>query len=68
MDIYQTFHALKLDILKIKHMVIKFIPKGYVNNYDKNRYLEKNSKAAVVSQLCFCLIISVSMREANCST
>ena len=32
-------------------MVTKFIPHGYVNNYDKNRYLDKLSKAAV---LCTC--------------
>ena len=35
------------DICKTKRMVIKLILLGYVNNYDKNRYLEKNSKAAV---------------------
>ena len=29
------------DICKIKRMVIKLIPLGYVNNYDKNLYLEK---------------------------
>ena len=28
-------------------MVTKLIQLGYVNNYDKNRYLEKISKAAV---------------------
>ena len=35
------------NICKIKRMVTKFIPPWYVNNYDKNRYLEKLSKAAV---------------------
>ena len=28
-------------------MVTKFSPPGYVNNYEKNRYLEKLSKTAV---------------------
>ena len=32
---------------KIKRMVTNLTQLGYVNNYDKNRYLEKNSKAAV---------------------
>ena len=35
------------DIAKIRSMAINRIPLGYVNNYDKNRYLEKISKAAV---------------------
>ena len=35
------------DIYKTKRMVIKLILLGYVNNYDKNRYQEKISKAAV---------------------
>ena len=35
------------DIAKIRSMAINGIPLGYVNNYDKNRYLEKDSKAAV---------------------
>ena len=32
---------------KIKRMVTNLTQLGYVNNYDKNRYLEKISKAAV---------------------
>ena len=32
---------------KIKRMVTNLTQLGYVNNYDKNRYLEKFSKAAV---------------------
>ena len=35
------------DIAKITSMAINGIPLGYVNNYDKNRYLERFSKAAV---------------------
>ena len=35
------------DICKIKRMVTNLTQLGYVNNYDKNRYLEKFSKAAV---------------------
>ena len=35
------------DIAKIRSMAIRGIPLGYVNSYDKNRYLEKISKAAV---------------------
>ena len=35
------------DSCNVKHMVINLIQLGYVNNYDKNRYLEKISKAAV---------------------
>ena len=35
------------DIGKIKRMVINLIPLVYVNNYDKNRYLEFFSKAAI---------------------
>ena len=35
------------DSCKIKHMVNNLTQLGYVNNYDKNRYLEKISKAAV---------------------
>ena len=30
------------DICKIRLMVIKLIQLGYVNNHDKNRYIEKN--------------------------
>ena len=37
------------DSCKIKRMVDNLTQLGYVNNYDKNRYLEKFSKAAVVS-------------------
>ena len=36
------------DIAKIRSMTINGIPIGHVNSYDKNRYLEKISKAAVV--------------------
>ena len=35
------------NICKIKRMLIKLTPLGYVNNYNKNRYLENFSKAAV---------------------
>ena len=35
------------DSCKIKRMVTNLTQPGYVNNYDKNRYLEKISKAAV---------------------
>ena len=35
------------DSCKIKPMVTNLTQLGYVNNYDKNRYLEKFSKAAV---------------------
>ena len=35
------------DSCKIKHMVTNLTQLGYVNNYDKNRYLENFSKAAV---------------------
>ena len=41
------------DICKIKRTVTTLTQLGYVNNYDKNRYLEIFSKAAV----CFCLEI-----------
>ena len=33
---------------KIKRMVTNLTQLGYVNNYDKKRYLEKISKAAVL--------------------
>ena len=35
------------DSCKIKRMVTNLTQLGYVNNYDKNRYLEIFSKAAV---------------------
>ena len=35
------------DSCKIKRMVNNLTQRGYVNNYDKNRYLEIFSKAAV---------------------
>ena len=35
------------DSCKIKRMVTKYIPLGYVNNYDKIRYLDFLSKTAV---------------------
>ena len=35
------------DSCKIKRMVNYLTQLGYVNNYDKNRYLENFSKAAV---------------------
>ena len=35
------------DSCKIKRMVTNLTQLGYVNNYDKNRYLEKFPKAAV---------------------
>ena len=51
----QFKHRYPLNILcskifescKIKRMVTNLPQLGYVNNYDKNRYLEKISKAAV---------------------
>ena len=39
------------DSYKIKRMVTNLTQLGYVNNYDKNRYLEKISKAAVLNQM-----------------
>ena len=36
------------DIYKIKGMAIKLIPLGYVNNYDKNRYLENNFESSCI--------------------
>ena len=36
------------DSCKIKRMVSYLTQLGYVNNYDKNRYLENFSKAAVL--------------------
>ena len=33
-------------ICKIKRIVNNIIPLGYVNNYDKNRYLEKKSESS----------------------
>ena len=38
------------DSCKIKRMVNILTQRGYVNNYDKNRYLENFSKAAVYGQ------------------
>ena len=35
------------DSCKIKGIVTNLTQPGYVNNYDKNRYLENFSKAAV---------------------
>ena len=43
------------DICKNKCMAIKLITLGYVNNYGKNRYLAKFSKAAV--QVHFVLVM-----------
>ena len=37
---------------KIKRMVTYLTQLGYVNNYDKTRYLENFSKAAVYVYLC----------------
>ena len=48
------------DICRINRMVTSLMLVGYVNNYDKNRYLEKNPKAAVyylaqiVKQIVLC--------------
>ena len=39
------------DTCKTKRMVTNLTQVGYVNNYDKNRYLEFFSKAAVVSDI-----------------
>ena len=41
------------NVVKIRSMAINGIPLGYVNNYEKNRYLEKNSKAAVCKKYQF---------------
>ena len=41
------------DSCKIKRMVTYLTQLGYVNNYDKNRYLEKISKAAVQLEMNF---------------
>ena len=38
------------DSCKIKRTVTNLTQLGYVNNYDKKRYLENFSKAAVESQ------------------
>ena len=47
-DVHQTVSCNKFcDIAKIRSMAINRIPLGYVNNNDKNRYLEKILKAAV---------------------
>ena len=39
------------DSCKIKRMVTNLTLPGYVDNFDKNRYLEKISKAAVHTKL-----------------
>ena len=39
-----------LNSYKIKLMVNNLTQMGYVNNYDKNRYLENFSKAAVQTE------------------
>ena len=49
------------DICEIKRMAIKLFPFGYVNNFDKNRYLEQLSKSAV----CFDLFILNSLTYMN---
>ena len=62
----QFKHRYPLDILcskifdscKIKRMVTNLTQLGYVNNYDKNRYLEKYSKAAVLRWACIVGILS----------
>ena len=45
------------DSCKIKCMVTNLIQLGYVNNYEKNRYLENFSKAAVYSATIFLTLI-----------
>ena len=45
MDIHQTFHIIKL-VISVKSSALGL---GCLINYDKNRYLEKKSKAAVNS-------------------
>ena len=42
------------DNCKIKRMVTNLTQLGYVNNYDKNRYLEKFTKAAVYIYMSTC--------------
>ena len=51
------------DIAKIRSMAINGIPLGYVNNYDKNRYLEKFSKAAVL--LIMHTLLLICTRESD---
>ena len=41
------------DSCKIKRMITNLTQLGYVNNYDKNRYLGKFSKAAVSTYKVF---------------
>ena len=48
------------DIAKFRSMAINRIPLGYVNNYDKNRYLEKKSKAAVDCPYFYGLSVKIS--------
>ena len=55
------------DSCKIKRMVTNLTQLGYVNNYDKNRYLENFSKAAVY-KLSFLLNISIVDAKANIDT
>ena len=43
-----------LDSCKIKLMVTSLTQLEYVNKYDKNRYLEKISKAAVYMKIKTC--------------
>ena len=53
------------DIGKIKRMVFKLIPLGYVNNNDQNRYLDFFSKAAV--KVCFKIFYSLSIKRVTTS-
>ena len=46
------------DIAKSRSMAINGIPPGYVNNYDKNRYLEIFSKAVL-----YIAVITVSLHK-----
>ena len=47
------------DICKINRMVPSLMKLGYVNNYDKNLYLEKLPKAAVCTYAFLFLILII---------
>ena len=54
------------DSCKIKRMVTNLTQLGYVNNYDKNRYLENFSKAAVCVRQSFWDIIHADYSKEGC--
>ena len=47
MEFCLPFHTVQLSMSVKLSVCYRYNPTGYVNNYDKNRYLEKISKAAV---------------------